>query len=259
MNASKFFIGLICLLAYAATFAQSNQGGFLSPNDSLIKTYPYENVILIPSEPLVFYDAPNGAFAGRIFPGIPPNTPGTPPNLSKQDSMYYATIMGAVIRPQLLDWSYFFQTFDDRLHIPFDRQEKGFVRVLYGGFTGWISLEDLDAKRFKPIYWTEFYGAEGMVLTTPPNSTCALRASPYADAEVLVRLDEDHFETQVISFDDGRTTEGFFAKVRATHFNVHPCYDGSYEGDNVIDVYEGWIQLVDENGQPLVRHNPGGC
>ncbi|MEQ9300976.1 MAG: hypothetical protein RIF33_20545 [Cyclobacteriaceae bacterium] len=257
---NKNFVTLILsLLGPLTMMAQADQGGFIIPGDSIKVRLPIQRNVYIPLEGFTLYDGPNGDFSGRILAGSPQNSPGTSAPVPDHLKNMQASITGIARRPEALDLSFFFETYDDCYYIRFDRKESGFVRVLGDATEDWLSITDIERSGFKLVSWIDFYGEIGRMVVPPHNASLPLRASPYADAEILLEIDENHFEVEVIPFEEGQSCEGSFCYVRVTQFKLHPCYGGEYDADNIVKERTGWLQFIDEDGARLVFHNSHGC
>lgn len=258
----RYFLYAVLLCSvYSLARAQHDQGGYIAPSDSLRATYPLTRVIFLPSDGFTFFQTPNGEFAGRITPGFPRNAPGAHAPIPPEDSLLYASISRAKIRPTYLDLSFFFETSDDRFFIPFTQRRDGYVQIEQGAMAAWIAISDIEKAHFRLVSWMEFYGKEGTLVVPPPQTKRTLRRGPYADAEAIVDIEENYFEVRVITYDAESTTccEGSFCYVRATRYKVPPCLGGGYDASNIVGVYEGWLQCIDDKGQRLVHHNAHGC
>lgn len=254
-------IAILLCCFHIGVSAQYDQGGYIAPSDSLRATYPSTRAIFLPKEGFILFDVPNGEFAGHIRPGILYNAPGGLPFVPPEDSLLYASVGGMKMRPTYLDLSFFFETSDDCFFIPFTRRKDGYVQIADDMMSSWIAIEAIEKAHFKLVPWMDFYGKAGTIVVPPPQTTRPIRQSPYADAEVVVEIDENYFEVQVVEYDkeSRRCCEGPFCYVRATHYKVPPCLGGGYDKSNIVGIYEGWLQLIDEHGKRLVLHNPHGC
>jgi hypothetical protein len=232
------------------SFAQQDQGGFLSPNDSVRRLHPSENTLLLPKTGFILYDAPNGNYAGKIALGFPPNAPGTmsPTAVDSSFASYFAPFNS---RPFAISINDYFETSDDCFHLSFKAQRDGFVQT-NGGL--WIAVSQILESGFKLVYWMDFYTSGNKLLEPRAEKKLVLRESPYTDAKIILEIDNYYF---FISIDP--ETEGYFAQAKVYQVHVHPCNDGALEGDNILQIYSGWIQIIDEAGQPMIEHSPGGC
>lgn len=255
MKLVQYIIVLSLLCLPYSVYAQADQAGFIAPIDPT--AFPSDNVIYLPKEGVIFYDKPNGEYRGRISYGLPHNEQVPPGEKITQ----YATIQWRDIRPTLLDHSYFFKTYDQCLHIPFDKQEAGFVRIMTTPYEAWIPVESMKQWGFKLTYWIDFYGVRDRAITIPSGEKLPLLMSPYSDSEKITDLDDEHFTIKVIPFDNDEKTccEGQFCYVEVIQYKENPCRNGDYSKRNAIQSYKGWLQIIDEKGINLVIHNSGGC
>ena len=243
------FFGLL-LITISTANAQRDQGGFLMPGDSLQKVLPVEKIIFLPEDGFTFYTVPNGEFKGKILPGPPLNPTGDVLDL---DTLLTSTITGTRIRPQLLSIDTYFETSDDRYHMTFDLQQNEHVRVLSNEFQGWISLEEIKSKGFILTSWMEFYGEKKGNMIHPREKIAPIRLSPYVDAPVIETADELYSEISTLGI-----CEGLFCKVQVIQFK-NPYDPSKSKEENILKRYKGWLQIIDENGQPLVAHNAHGA
>lgn len=247
----KLIVLLFIVMVQEQLLAQGNQGGFIMP--AYMDSFPSENAILMPKDGFVFFNKPNGEYAGRIEYGKSP--------IKVAHTLLYATLQWKNIRPTTLDLSYFFETSDDLFHVPFDRQQDGFVRIMTSPYEAWLPVASIIQKGFKTINWLDFYGIDQKLVYIPPDKTLPLKMSPYSDAEKLADLDNEHFVIKVIPYDNQQVNccEGTFCYVEVVHYKENPCKNGDYGEKNIVKLMKGWLQIIDESGTCLVTHNPGGC
>ena len=250
---SKYLMLFFVWACAVGLHAQGEQSGFIEPIDKSL--FPTSNTICLPEDGVLFFDRPNGSYAGRISHQLPPYIQ-VPPG---QSADLYATIQWRGIRPTLMDLSYFFETSDDCYFLRFDRIDSGFVRILNDPYEAWVSMDHLQQSGFKRTSWMDFYGVAERMIAVLPGEMVPLRASPYGDSEILVSLDDEHFTIRVIPFDDNICCEGRFCLVEVIHYKENPCRNGDYSEENMIQIYRGWLPITDENGVLRVMHHSGGC
>lgn len=255
-----FAILILTFLWSGFLAAQTNQSGFISPADSLARTMQGEQIFYLPESGFTLYKTPNIEDAiGKLEPLIP-NRKALKPPLFRD--LTQARIYLKDFKPQILSGEHLFKTFDDCFHIPFNRNENGFVKVLESyNDSLWIRIDEISAKGFQLTIWMDFYGSDGMMITVPKGLSVPLLRSPYVDAEILLQLDETHFDIRVSYFDEENTNccEGLFCYVQVVEYKIHPCFGGTYEGDNTVQKLSGWIKIIDKEGKRLIIHNSGGC
>lgn len=255
-----FAILILTLLLSGFLAAQTNQSGFISPTDSLAQTMQGEQIFYLPENGFTLYRTPNiEDTIGKLEPLIP-NRKGLKPPRFRDLSQANIHLKG--FKPQILSGAHLFKTFDDCLHIPFHRSENGFVKALESyNDSLWIRIDEISAKGFQLTNWMDFYGSDGMMITVPKGHSVPLLRSPYADAKILLQLDDTHFDIRVSYFDEENTDccEGLYCYVQVVKYKVHPCFGGGYDEDNIIRKLSGWVKITDEEGKRLILHHAGGC
>lgn len=256
------FVFITCLTFFFQGKTQTNLSGFIAPTDSLARMLQGENILYLPEDGFTLYRNPASSDSiGKIIPLVANQKALKPPKIR---DLTQAKLYRKGDKPKIISgYDYAFKTYDDCLHLHFSDYQNGFVKVLdnYGSSPFWISTDEITAKGFRLTYWTEFYGTAGMRITTFPNSTIPLLQSPYNDSEILIKIDDKHFEVKVIYFDESEAVccEGLFCYIEAKHYKVHPCYGGTYDNENIVQKIKGWIKVIDEQGNRLIMHNAGGC
>lgn len=243
---------VVFLLTSFCVNAQQDQGGIIVPNDSLKNHLPSERILYLPADGMVIYDAPNGNFIGKIKPGYPNNAPGIGSPIKGNDSLMIVHFCPFNSRPVLFEFENYFHSSDDCRHLIFTKFQDGFLQ-LDSNF--WVSLNGLTESGFTVMNWMDFYVSLGRIIYALDPEKNPIRMSPYFDAEKIVTTNEDQFFIEISG-----ESEGFFAPVKVTQYKINPCNDGgSTDSTNILNSYEGWIQIIDENGQPMVAHHSGGC
>lgn len=255
-----FVLLIFTVLWNGCLVAQTDQSGFISPTDSLARTMQGEQIFYLPENGFTLYRTPNiEDTIGKIEPLISNRKASKPPLYR---DLTQANIQLKDFKPQILSGEHLFKTFDDCWHIPFYRNESGFVKVLESyNDSLWIGIDEISAKGFRLTSWIDFYGSDGMMITVPKGHSVPLLRSPYADAEVLLQLDDIHFDIRVSYFDENNTDccEGLYCYVQVVEYKVHPCFGGGYDEDNIIRKLSGWVKITDEEGKRLILHHAGGC
>lgn len=251
---------IILIFSSLNLFSQFDQSGFITPNDSLLLQLPLEEIIYLPSDGISFYPSPQiSKPIGKIKPGPFEQRQNKPPFFKERTS---ASIYRDNLKPQMLGFEHFFQTYDGCYHITFHEQKNGFVKIMES-FEGekWVSIDEIEQKGFKLVNWLEFYGKENMFVAVPGYTTVPILSSPYDDADVIAEIDKNHYDIRVIKYDENidECCEGLYCKVLVVHYIKHPCFGGSYDESNIVDKYIGWLKFIDEKGKRLIIHHAGGC
>jgi len=242
----QFLVYWISLASFFQANAQRDQGGFISPGDSLRNLLPKERIIFLPRDGFTFYEVPNGAFKGKILPG-PPLALRNP--AEELDTLLNSTITGASISPQLLTISSYFETSDNRFYLTFDQQQDSCVHVLGDSYRGWIPLEEILKKGFVLVSWMEFYGETKGRLIHPLEKIAPILTGPYPDAKVIEVADELYCEITSTG-----KCEGPYCKVNVVQYK-NPYDHAKSREENLLKKYKGWLRIIDDNGRPLVGHH----
>lgn len=236
----------IVLITSSTGFCQLDQGGYISPGDSVFNSVRQERILYLPQNGFSFYEVPNGTFKGKILPGPPLALLNSDPEI---DTLTSATLVGSSIRPQLIPRNFFFQTIDDRYYLSFEQKQDDFVLVFKETFQGWISVEEITRKGFELVTWMEFYGKSKGRMIHPIEKLAPIRLLPSADAKILETADELYSEISSTG-----KCEGLYCFVNVTQYQ-NPYDPTKSKEENISKKYKGWIQIIDELGKPLVAHN----
>ena len=237
---------IIILISASAGFSQLDQGGYISPNDSVFNSFRQERILYLPKDGFSFYEVPNGDFKGKILPGPPLELNNSEPEI---DTLLSATVVGTSIRAQMIPLNFFFQTSDERYHLSFEQKENDYVLVFSKTFKGWIPVEEITDKGFELINWMEFYGKSKGRMIHPVEKLAPIRLSPSTDAKIIETADELYSEISSTG-----KCEGPYCFVQVTQYR-NPYDPTKSREENIIKKYKGWLQIVDELGKPLVAHN----
>lgn len=237
---------IIVLLSASVGFSQEDQGGYVAPGDSVFNSLRHEKIFYLPQDGFSFYEVPNGDFKGKILPGPPLELINSDPEI---DTLLSATLVGTSFRPQLLSINHFFQTSDERYHLTFNQKENDHILVSIESFQGWISVEEITRKGFELVTWMEFYGKSKGRMIHPVDKLAPIRLLPSSDAKIIETADELYSEISSTG-----KCEGPYGFVHITQYR-NPYDATKSREENIVKKYKGWIQIIDESGNPLVAHN----
>lgn len=237
---------VIAITTAPMAFSQLDQGGYISPGDSVVKSMRDNRIIYLPQGGFSFYEVPNGAFKGKILPGPPLNIDG---NETEFDSLITSTITGTSIRPQVIPIANYFQTTHERYYLAYEKRIDDFVLVLGDSFQGWISIEEITKKGFELTSWMDFYGKSKGLMIHPVEKLATIRMLPASTAKAIATANELYSEISLTG-----KCKGSFCLVQVTQYK-NPYDPAQSKEKNILKKYKGWIQVVDEDGQPLVAHN----
>lgn len=236
---------LFLTLSAQLLLGQEDQGGFLTPADSLGQVLPKKNIIYLPSEGFSFYESPLGDFKGKILPG--------PPLQQKEDgtvdTLLMATLVGNQIRSTVLYPEAFFESTDSCFHLAFSQQRDDFLFINSDQFQGWISLDEVRKKGFKIISWMHFYGESKGRMIHPREKTIAVKSVASDKAALVDTADELYSEITSTG-----KCENNYCFVKIVEYK-NPYDPTKPKEENILKKYKGWIKIIDEEGKPLVAHN----
>jgi hypothetical protein len=239
----RFLTGSFLLMILIASAQEP--AGFIAPSDTLAMRLPDSRVVYLPGNGFTLFKTPGGEFLGKILPGPPIDNE----DRKTTDSLLASTLTGAGIRSQLLPVETYFETEDSCFHVAFNKRENNHVRVSIDGIYGWISLEEIQASGFVLISWMDFYGRTKGKKIHARSKIAPIRKSPSPAAEVIETAEELYSEITSTGKCEGR-----FCLASVIQFK-NPYDTTLTKEENIVKKYKGWIQIVDENGSPLVAHN----
>lgn len=241
----KLFAVIIVLFDSTVASGQQDQGGFLAPGDSLSKIIPEKHLIFLPEDGFTFYTSPAGDFKGKIMPGPPLEMRGDP----EIDTLLVATLAGNQMNTKLLPADFFFETSDSCYYLSYNQQREDHFLVDNGQFQGWLSIEEVRKKGFKPVSWMQFYGESKGRMIHSREKTVAIRSAADDNAPVVNTADELYSEIT----STGKCLN-LYCQVKIVEYK-NPYDPSKSKEENVLKKYKGWIKIIDDDGRPLVAHN----
>lgn len=120
----------------------------------------------------------------------------------------------------------------------------------------WLSQSEIEKQNFKPISWKDFLLKQNeKVLGFNANEPgLNVRKGPNSDSEVIGSCRGDLFEIKLT-----KEFSGNWGKVKITKYKEHPCQTDLEEKENIELKYEGWVKIIDDNGEPNIWSYNKGC
>ena len=81
-----------------------------------------------------------------------------------------------------------------------------------------------------------------------------LRKEPNSNTEIIGSVRGDLFEIKLTN-----QTAGQWCKVKITKYREHPCWTDLSEKENIEYKTEGWLKIIDDNGEPNLWNYTRGC
>lgn len=231
-----------------------NEAGLLVPDFEKHPDLPRQNIAHIPPKGLLLHDRPGGTALGRLsrFCPVAKYSDGNMrmfilPNENTNDCKH-------ITLAQLHHWS------DDAYMIPYSRVESGYVQLFNDRDLGgtWVKLADILDQDFRLLGWKDYLIERRDLPAFANDPGLDLLESPYADAKKILNVQGDAMQIWITGHEDG-FCEGRWCKVSVKVYKENPCTSSLPEQENLSGTYEGWIELISEDGQPNVYMNTKGC
>lgn len=192
---------------------------------------------------LPLYDRPNGSKVGQLQRKRPVS--------SANEDLYTLIFVNQKNDTTELDfWSDLKEVGYEVMAISYHQYQDGYIKILPDQASIWASLDDLEKLGFRGLPYQEFMAeVSGKVLGFYIEQPLNLRSGPSASHEKLETLTYLH----EISLTGKH--EGQWSQVRVIKLNEERC-----EGE-VIEEYEleGWIKVIDEEGNLNIWYYTRGC
>ena len=221
-------------------FSQNTEVGLIFSNSSnefsTCCTY-------VPDNGFALYDRPRGEIVGRIEKG----------ELDQNDEAYKLYM----VKPQggkeeiayrdlkMVGYEIFALSFSDK--------RSGFVKVLD---QYWIDEQEIRSSSLEAINYREFLIRQTDLglsyYANPPGLN--LREGPSTKYEIIKTLKGDIFQISPT-----KACEGLWCEVKVIEYKAHPCVTAQGEDENIMNRYEGWVKLLDDDGTPNVWYYAKGC
>lgn len=213
--------------------------------DSLLSSKTYCCVVT-PESGFTVYDKPNGKAIGTVKREI-----------SEEDdqSPYKLYFISGTIKTKI-DSEEYKEINYDIYAINYSDTAEGYVRVFDNRKNYWLKVAEINQKGFKTVGWTEHLLKErhnvlGYYANEPG---LKLRKEPNSNSDVIRNIRGDLFEIKLTE-----KISGQWCKVIITQYQEHPCETELKEQENKVDTTEGWLKIIDDNGEPNIWHYTKGC
>jgi hypothetical protein len=239
---------IFLFLAIAPFFlkAQTKEAGLLLPTvDSLRYTNEY-CCILSPKNGFKLYNAPNGKVVGTLQLEIREND---------NQSPYFIYLTTTEDKEQLATDN--FKLIGNEIYaIPFYEKRNSFVRILVDKGNYWIAEKELNKIHFTAKSWINFLLEEnekvlGYYAKAPG---LRIRKEPTTSSDLVEAIRGDLFEIKL-----SNEIKGQWCKVSVTKYKEHPCETDLEDKDNIERIIEGWMKIIDDNGDSNLWYYAKGC
>lgn len=244
----KLFVTLSVFFLSLNVFAQYRTGLILPKHFLESNRRDSFCCVLFPDSMINLYEKPNGKRMGKICRLGDPN----------DDENYYDSLYFKLRRKKsvLIGKEYLKEIGFDTYCYGYDDVRNGFVRIFTSYSNFWISLYELHKMNYTIASWKDFIlNTTGKVMGFYPRQEgMNLMAKPDAGSKIVARMKGDEFEITPTGL-----CKGSWCKVKVKRYKKNPCIADKNDEPNLLKTYEGWINLVDDTGNPLLWFYTHGC
>jgi len=221
-----------------------NKGIIITKIDSL--KYSKKNCcILSPEQGFTAYNKPNGKIIGKIT---------RIGSIEKNDQFAYEIYF--VSENENIKLTDYVQVGYEISALSFTESIDGFVKIKNQATTIWFSVDEIKQLGFKVVNWIDY-----MVLNSKKvlgyyakEPGLRIRTEPNTVSKIIGSVRGDLFEIKLT-----KNISGQWAKVKITKYKEHPCNTDLVKETNVEYKTEGWMKIIDDNGEPNLWSYGKGC
>ena len=252
-NTLASFLLLIILLGFGLQSCEKNtkadeivaKKGIIIPKIDSLKFSEKYCCILAPEQGFSVYDNPKGKIIGKL------KKIGKTAENNQTNNEIYLIINGKKIRVDN------FREIGYEIYaLNYTDSSEGFVKVLDTLKSYWISIEEIEKNGFRAINWRDQMITEGEntlgYFANEPG--LRLRKEPNSESEIIGSVRGDLFEIKLT-----KTISGQWCKVKVKKYKEHPCNTDLEEAENIESKTEGWLKIIDDNGEPNLWSYTRGC
>ncbi|WP_163411011.1 SH3 domain-containing protein [Flavobacterium ajazii] len=226
-------------------FTQNAKRGIIVPAIDSLKTSEKYCCVLSPEQGFSVYDNPKGKIIGTLK---------RVGDIKKDDQVpykiYFVTGSKKVQIENYIEIGY------EIYAINYTDSIQGFVKVLDASKNYWLNITEIRKQGFKPLSWFDHLIKQsknelGYYANEPG---LRLRKEPKSDSEIIGSVRGDLFEIKLTS-----ETVGQWCKVNVIKYKEHPCNTELTEEQNLEYNTEGWLKVIDDNGEPNLWSYTRGC
>ena len=235
----------LILLIPILSFGQTFKRGIIVPKiDSLQYSQKY-CCVLSPEQGFQIYDNPKGKIIGTLK---------RIGNIKKDDQVPYKIYLVSGEKKEKVDnyreigYEIFAINYTDSI--------DGFVKVLDISKNYWINVAEINRQEFKTESWLEhlLLKSENDLGYYANEPGLRLRKEPNVNSEIIGSVRGDLFEIKLT-----KQIEGQWCLVKVIKYKEQPCNTELDEAENIEYKTEGWLKIIDDNGEPNLWNYIRGC
>lgn len=241
----KKSILVLLILFPILLFSQSAKRGIIVPIIDSLKTSEKYCCVLSPEEGFSVYDSPNGKFIGKLK---------RIGDIKKDDQVPYNIYLQTGNKKIKVD--NYRQISYEIYAINYTDSIQGFVKVLDSSKSYWLNVSEIKNQGFKTVSWLEHLikQSENELGYYANEPGLRLRKEPNSNSEIIGSVRGELFEIKLTN-----TNVGQWCKVKITKYKEHPCNTELSEDQNMEYNSEGWLKVIDDNGEPNLWSYTRGC
>jgi len=225
------------------------EAGILPPDFEKLKDLKREFTVYLPDKGVPLYASPRGkkiAKLGRFCP------------VAKYSDgnfrMYILSDSNACLKH--ITTEHLYHLTDETYAIPYYEKEKDFVLLFnFNNVKYWANTKDFTNKNYKVLSWKDYYLENKGTPCWANDDSLVLREGPSDDTKMLLKLDDDTHQIIITE----KVEKDVWCKVTVTVYRENPCRNGLPDSENIVQKLQGWIKLINKNGQPTIHINTKGC
>ncbi|MEI6507298.1 MAG: hypothetical protein WCO54_02370 [Bacteroidota bacterium] len=204
--------------------------------------------VLFPDSMINLYQKPEGKKLGKICRRGDSND-----DENYYDSLYYKLKKQ---KPVLIGKDILREIGFDTYCFGYDDIQNGFVRIFTPKANYWISLYELHKMNYCIRSWKDFILKSTGKVTGfyPKQEGMNLMLKPNENSKIITRMKGEEFEITPTGLCNGN-----WYKVKVKHYKKNPCIADKTDEPNLLKTFDGWIQLVDSTGNPLLWFYTHNC
>ena len=201
--------------------------------------------ILSPEQGFSVYDNPKGKIIGKLK---------RIGNAKEDDQVPYKIYL--ITGEKKVEIKNFRQIDYEIFAINYTDSSDGFVKVLDTLKNYWLSVAEIEKHGFKTITWRDqmIKESENTLGYYANEPGLRLRKEPNSESEIMGSVRGDLFEIKLT-----KTTSGQWCKVKVIKYKEHLCNTDLEEAENIESKTEGWLKIIDDNGEPNLWSYTRGC
>jgi len=218
--------------------------GIITPEIDSLKYSQNFCCVVLPEQGFTAYNKPNGKIIGKIK------------RINEEQnnqSAYESYFISKNAKIKLNDYS---EIGYEIFALNFTEIDNGFVKIKNQHTDIWFSISELKELGFKTINWIDYMAlnSKDVLGYYAKEPGLRIRSEPNTSSKIIGSVRGDLFEIKRIGKISGK-----WAKVKVRKYKEHPCGTELNEKENIEYRTEGWMKIIDDNGEPNVYNYVRGC